>query len=158
MARIAVLDDVGARPARSRSERLDRERASRRVPVALIVEDDRSTLHLFRDVARDAGWEPVESTRLAHARAEIERRRPDLIILDDDLPDGRGGDLARELAEDPRFRDVAVVVCTAAHPIRQAEIADWAPVVAKPFDLDELLHVLHDAGRRFERDGGRAAG
>lgn len=46
------------------------------------------------------------------------------------------------LKEDPDMGDLPVVVCTAAHPKRQREIGRWAPVISKPFELDELEHHL----------------
>ncbi len=64
--------------------------------------------------------------------------RPSLIILDDNLPDGSGGDLARELCTDPRTSTVPLLVCTAATPPRCAEIGSWAPVLSKPFSLGDL--------------------
>jgi DNA-binding response OmpR family regulator len=77
------------------------------------------------------------------------------MILDDDLPDGRGGDLARELRADDRTADVPTLVCTAAHPMRQAEIGAWAPVVTKPFDLLEIESFLAAAARRDGPDSYR---
>ncbi len=68
-----------------------------------------------------------------------------LMILDDELPDGRGGDLVQELRSDPRLRDVSVIVCTAADPARQAEIGAWAPVLSKPFSLADLERYLQRA-------------
>jgi DNA-binding response OmpR family regulator len=87
-------------------------------------------------------------TRLLELRRSLDQARPELLILDDDLPDGRGGDLARDLREDRRMADVPTLVCTAAHPMRQAEINAWAPVVSKPFDLDEIENFLGAAARR----------
>jgi DNA-binding response OmpR family regulator len=98
-------------------------------------------------------------TRLRDFQGAIERETPDLIILDDDLPDGRGGDFARELRARERMRDVPLVVCTAAHPMRQAEITGWAPVIPKPFDLAQIDELLHAAARARRRGNqGQAAG
>jgi len=74
--------------------------------------------------------------------------KPSLLILDDDLPDGLGGDLARELRATERLADMPLVVCTAAHPIRRAEIGSWAPVISKPFDLVEIDAFLAVARSR----------
>ena len=41
-----------------------------------------------------------------------------------------------------------VVVCTAASPLRQAEIGAWAPVLNKPFDLSEIERFLQAAAQR----------
>lgn len=117
------------------------------------MDDDLPTLELLREVARESGWQTVGFTRLAPLRAALARRRPTFLIVDDDLPDGRGGDLVRDLRDDPRLDDVPLVVCTAAPPRRQAEITSWAPVLSKPFDLGEFEALLAAAARG---DGGRA--
>ena len=93
-------------------------RGPSRAPVLFAVDDDLATLDLLREIAREAGWTVHGFTRLGELRASLDRQRPNLLILDDDLPDGRGGDLARELREDARMTDVPLVVCTAAHPMR----------------------------------------
>jgi DNA-binding response OmpR family regulator len=113
------------------------------------VDDDASTLGLLCDIAQDAGWDARGFTRLREFRANLDSdSRPSLLILDDDLPDGSGGDLARDLRSDPRTADVPLLVCTAAHPIRQAEIGSWAPVISKPFDVGEIERFLQDAAHR----------
>jgi DNA-binding response OmpR family regulator len=123
-----------------------RDRAE--APVLFVVDDDLPTLELLRYVARESGWNSVGFTRLASLRAALERRLPTLLIVDDDLPDGRGGDLARDLRTDPRLEGVPLLVCTAAPATRLAEIGSWAPVVAKPFELGEIEAFLAAAVRR----------
>ena len=117
-------------------------------PVLFVVDDDLTTLELLRDVARASGWTSVGFTRLATLRAALDFRLPTLLIIDDDLPDGRGGDLARDLRADPRMDGVPLLVCTAAPSNRLAEIGSWAPVVSKPFGLGEIEEVLAAAVRR----------
>ena len=120
-------------------------------PVLFAVDDDVDTLELLCDIAQEAGWLAFGFSRLSELQAALDQRRPRLLILDDELADGRGGDLARTLREDPRMADVTLLVCTAAHPMRVAEIGAWAPVISKPFDLREIEHFLDVAGRREPR-------
>jgi DNA-binding response OmpR family regulator len=120
----------------------------------IAVEDDVATLDLLCEIAAEAGWFAMGFTRLSQLRASLDHEHPSLLIIDDDLPDGRGGDLARELRGDPRMTDVPVVVCTAAQPMRQAEIGSWAPVIPKPFDLDQIETILDAAARRHRGDAG----
>ena len=132
---------------------------ARRTRLAYVVDDDPSALALMCEIAQDAGWQCRGFTRLHHVTARLESEQPDVLILDDDLPDGSGGDLARQLREDPSTAGLPVVVCTGAHPMRRAEITSWAPVVAKPFRIEELERFLDSASRRL--GGGsehRAAG
>jgi DNA-binding response OmpR family regulator len=106
--------------------------------VLCIVDDDAPTVDLVRAVAEESGWVAYGFSRIAEVRGFLGRRRPALLILDDDLPDGRGGDLALELREDPTMADVRTVVCTAASPVRLREIGGFVPVVSKPFEISEI--------------------
>jgi len=151
-----VTDTTLDRPnPRDRVERSERASSS---PVVFVVDDDVSTLALLHDVAEASGWKARGFTRLREFDAELRVRRPDLVILDDDLPDGSGGDRARELGGDRRLDGVPILVCTAAHPMRQAEIGAWAPVISKPFDLGEVEHFLESVAGGRGRMGGQAAG
>jgi DNA-binding response OmpR family regulator len=123
-------------------------------PVLFVVDDDPSTLELLCEIARERGWMAHGFAHLAGLRRSLDEWKPTLLILDDDLPDGRGGDLARELHTDERTQDVPILVCTAAHPMRQAEIGAWAPVVSKPFDLAQIEAFLGVAARRHESSDG----
>jgi DNA-binding response OmpR family regulator len=119
-----------------------------RPPLLYVADDDVATLDLLCEIARDAGWDARGFTRISQLRATLGAATPTLLILDDDLPDGRGGDLARELRDDPHMVEVPLLVCTAAHPMRQAEIGLFAPVVSKPFDLSEIEAFLSAAARQ----------
>ena len=124
-----------------------------RAPTLFVVDDDVATLELLCEIGRDAGWAAHGFTRLEGLRASLEGTKPTLLILDDDLPDGRGGDLARQLREDQRLAETPILVCTAAHPMRVAEIGAWAPVISKPFDLDEIEAFLATAARQHHGSG-----
>ena len=119
-------------------------------PTLFVVDDDVATLELLCEIGRDAGWTARGFTCLAALQASLEEMKPTLLILDDDLPDGRGGDLARRLREDRRMAEIPILVCTAAHPMRAAEIGAWAPVILKPFDLAEIEAFLRAAARSHE--------
>lgn len=120
--------------------------------LAYVVEDDAATLGLLGDLLEDDGWEVRLFTHLGRFRRAIRERVPDLVMLDDELPDGRGGDEAQQLREGKATRQVPIVFCTAAPPARRREIGRIGAVLAKPFDLDGLDRLLHDL-----RDGrGRA--
>ena len=136
-------------------ERQDASLTDSHGPVLFAVDDDVLTLELLCEIAQEAGWAAFGFTRLGELQAALDQRRPRVLILDDDLVDGRGGDLARELREDPRMADVTLLVCTAAHPMRVAEIGGWAPVISKPFDLREIEAFLDAAGRQASGEGAR---
>lgn len=111
-------------------------------PPAYVVEDDVMMLRLLSELAVSAGLEPLPFTRLSSARRALRERLPAVLLVDDDLPDGRGADLVRDLRADPRTRGVRVIVCTSAGERRRREIARLAPVVRKPFAIAEMEEAL----------------
>jgi CheY-like chemotaxis protein len=131
---------ITMRGADARYERPSARPGARR-PI-FVVDDDSASLRLLGDLAEEAGWEPSSFTTLGQVREALDESRPDVMVLDDDLPDGRGGDLARELRSDPATRDIHVVVCTAADVRRRTEISAFVPVIAKPFDVGELERLI----------------
>jgi DNA-binding response OmpR family regulator len=145
---MSIVEDQTASPA-------GRARSRPHAPLLYVVDDDDATVELLCAVAEDAGWEALGFSRLAPLRAALSARSPSLLILDDELPDGRGGDLAKELRKDSRMRDVPLLVCTGAQPMRVAEIGGWAPVVAKPFDLVQIDRFLASAARHSARGTGQ---
>ena len=136
------------RPTTNTAEHHTQERADSTRPVLFAVEDDPSTLALLREVAADAGWAAHGFSELAEFERAVERSVPDFVILDDDLPDGSGGDCARDMRRDRRLRDVPIVVFTGASPPRSALISTWAPVLRKPFGLTEIERILSWAARK----------
>lgn len=127
--------------------RHDQTGEGRATPCAFLVEDDPWTLRLLTDLAESAGLQANAFTRLSTAREALRERVPSLLLVDDDLPDGQGAELVREVRSDPRTRHVRVVFCTAADAARRREIEALAPVISKPFGLGEMEHVLSEAAR-----------
>ena len=111
-------------------------------PRAFVVEDDIQTQRLLAELIASKGLEPVAFSRISSARRALNERPPQVMVVDDDLPDGTGTELVRELRQDPRLRDVRVLFCTAADSDRRREIACLAPVIAKPFRLNEMERAL----------------
>jgi DNA-binding response OmpR family regulator len=113
-----------------------------RRPHAFVIEDDVHTLRLLTELVASTGLEPIPFTRISSARRALRERVPAVIVVDDDLPDGRGLELVRELRANPRARHVKVLFCTAAEPARRQEIARLAPVIGKPFRLNDIERAL----------------
>ncbi|HSH17700.1 MAG TPA: response regulator, partial [Verrucomicrobiae bacterium] len=59
----------------------------------LVVEDDPAFRSMVAQLIASLGGDVREAGNVADAQTEFERRRPDLILLDNHLPDGRGYEL-----------------------------------------------------------------
>ncbi len=117
----------------------------RTVRRAFVVDDDPATRRLLGEVVADLGWQAERFASLGAVRAALRREQPDLVILDDDLPDGTGGDFAVELRANAHLRSLPIIFCTAAALPRRREIGRIAPVLGKPFDLATLERMLEEA-------------
>jgi len=116
-----------------------------RRPRAFVIEDDVHTQRLLVELLAARGLEPRAFTRISSAMRALRERPPAVMIVDDELPDGRGAELVEELRGDPRFADVSFLFCTAAEPARRREISRLAPVIPKPFLLREVEQAIAEA-------------
>jgi len=132
----------------TRSQGLQRTDHHRR--RALVLEDDPALQRLLRELIAASGWQAEGVRRLASARRSVRDRPPDLMLIDDNLPDGRGGDLAQELRDGPATESIPVIFCTSADAARCREVAHLGPVVEKPFRLRDLEEALAQVERGMD--------
>lgn len=118
----------------------------------LVVEDDRATSDLLRDVVEGAGlrFVPANEGHLAISIAVEER--PQVITLDLGLPDTDGHAVLHRLLSDERTRQIPIVVVTGYRRYLPADDYDrLAAVVDKPFDVDHLSQVLRNLVGAWEQ-------
>ncbi len=81
--------------------------------TVMIVEDNELNMKLFHDLLEAHGYKTVE-TRSGVEAVELARaHRPDLIIMDIQLPEISGLDVTRKLKADPELKSIPVVAVTA---------------------------------------------
>ncbi len=117
--------------------------AARRKTV-LVVEDDRATSALLRDVVEEQGLRFVPANE-GHLALELARdERPSVITLDLDLPDTDGHSVLHRLLADERTRGIPIVVVTGhARFLPDGDCHRVAGVLEKPLDVDDLTRLLH---------------
>ena len=67
---------------------------------------------------------------------------PDLIVLDQRLPDEYGSTIAHSLRERPQYRDIPLLFVTAIDDEEASRLEVIAPVVRKPFDFTEFVNAV----------------
>jgi CheY-like chemotaxis protein len=103
----------------------------------LVVDDNALNLKLLRRVLELDGHDVVGADCLAAAERAAAVRRPALIVLDLQLPDGDGLELARQLKRAPETASCLIVACTAGAmkgDEEQALAAGCDAYVSKPID------------------------
>jgi DNA-binding response OmpR family regulator len=125
----------------------------------IVVVDDTEMLLIFvEDVLATAepDWQMTTATSGGEGLREIERVKPDLVLLDYSLPDFNGDEVCRRLLENERTADVPVLMMSGHVQQMEATAARFRNVVAtieKPFLSDALV----DRVRRTLADGKRIA-
>ena len=110
------------------------------------VEDNPTNIEVMRGVLAQRAQIRLETSTLGlDGLAAIRARRPDLILLDMQLPDIPGIELLRHLKQDDALSGIPVVVVSAdatpAH-VEQALVAGAARYVTKPVDLGSFLQIV----------------
>ena len=125
-----------------------------RVAHVLVVEDEVDYRDIVCEFLRDAGHQVMAVGDVASAREAIRARRPDVAVLDLQLPDGSGFDVATELAAASGLTPIPVIACSGDHESLIIARGDhrFAGVFPKPCSLADLVEAVGRALR-----GGTAA-
>jgi two-component system cell cycle response regulator DivK len=81
--------------------------------TVLIVEDNELNMKLFRDLLEAHGYQTVGTNKGIEALDLVRRHRPDLILMDIQLPEVSGLDVTRWIKNDPDLQSIPVVAVTA---------------------------------------------
>jgi two-component system cell cycle response regulator DivK len=111
----------------------------------LVVEDQEDNRRIIRDLLTSAGYELIEALdgEAGVSLAKIER--PDLILMDIQLPILDGYEATRRIKADPDLRAIPIVVVTSyalSGDDQKAIAAGCDAYVAKPFSPRELLATI----------------
>ncbi len=108
----------------------------------LIVDDTPTNLAVISEALSDAGFETAVATSGERALKQIERRSPDLILLDIMMPGIDGFETCRRLKADPRYEEIPIIFMTALADVNSKVLGfDLGAVdyITKPFQEREVL-------------------
>ena len=109
----------------------------------LLVDDDPALRTLLRTTFEVADVDVVEAQSAEAARRRIRAARPNVIVLDVNMPGTTGLELCAELKADPRTSDIPIILLTGSTggTSAAAKRAGADAFVRKPFSPLELLAV-----------------
>ena len=140
-------------PLFSKESRMSTATMSKPVEV-LLVEDNPGDVRLTQEALRESlvavhlsvARDGVEALDFLHKRDTFTNApRPDLILLDLNLPRKNGREVLSEIKQDPELRRIPVLVMTtsrAEQDIQKAYALNANCYITKPMDLDEFLRVV----------------
>jgi PleD family two-component response regulator len=125
----------------------------------LLVADDNEDMRLMlRDLFRASGHEVAVVADGLEALASIKDREPDLVVLDNSMPNMTGLEVCRRLKENPFTARIPVLMLTAQSGVEnkvEGFTAGADEYLAKPFDPRELRVRVSALLRLVQREGDR---
>ena len=111
----------------------------------LLVEDNPVNRRLAEFLLRSQGYQVRAATNAQEAFDTIKAERPDLILMDVQLPGMDGLEATRKLKEEPTTRDIPVVAVTSyamKGDREKALAAGCAGYITKPIDKDTFVREV----------------
>jgi len=108
----------------------------------LVVEDQEDNRQILRDLLSSAGFRMIEAHDGQQALTVARSERPDLILMDIQLPIVDGYEATRNIKRDPELRHIPVIAVTSyalSGDEKKALEAGCNAYVAKPFSTRYLL-------------------
>ena len=113
----------------------------------LVVEDQEDARRILRDLLSRAGFDLIEAENGEDAVASAQTNRPDLILMDIQLPLLDGYEATRRIKADPDLKAIPIIVVTSyalSGDEEKARRAGCDDYVAKPFSPRQLLAKIKE--------------
>lgn len=121
--------------------------------TVLIVEDNELNMKLFNDLLEAHGYITIKTADGVQAIELARQHRPNLILMDIQLPEVSGLDVTRWLKEDDELKSIPVVAVTAfamkgdEERIRQGGCEAY---LSKPISVTKFLETVRTYARDSE--------
>ncbi|WP_219222865.1 response regulator [Pedobacter antarcticus] len=108
-----------------------------------IFDDNSDILELCTFILEDAGYEIKTSSTSNDIIDQVTAYTPDIIFMDNWLPDVGGIDATRELKSHPTLKTIPVIYFSANNDVMAlADQAGADGYLSKPFDIEELENII----------------
>ncbi|MBP1599148.1 MAG: response regulator [Acidobacteria bacterium] len=115
--------------------------------VILVIEDQEDNRRIMRDLLTTKGYDVIESVDGLDGVKTAETRRPDLILMDIQLPGIDGYEATRRIKANPEIRGTPIIVVT-SYALSGDDVkafqAGCDAYMAKPFSPRELLAKVRE--------------
>lgn len=112
----------------------------------LIIEDNTSFAALVHSQLQKVGFEAMVAPDAMLGTKEVNRWRPDLVLLDLMLPAGGGVSVLRNMRQSIYMKNVPVLVITGSDdPALRKQILELGvnSILQKPYKPQELIDLIH---------------
>ena len=115
--------------------------------LILVVEDQEDNRRIMRDLLSSVGYEVIEAVTGEEGVVAADTHRPDLILMDIQLPGLDGYEATRQIKANPELEHIPIIVVTSyalsGDDVKAFE-AGCNAYVSKPFSPRELLAKIRE--------------
>jgi adenylate cyclase len=112
------------------------------MPHALIVDDEPDAVAWMSEVVQAEGYTVATADSLRHARAQLVRQTPDVLLTDLKLPDGLGTDLVRDLDAPAQVEVVVITGHASVDSAIEAVRIGATDYLTKPVERARLMQLV----------------
>ena len=109
--------------------------------TVLVVDDEADVRTFLTAVLKKGGYEAVTACNGAEALEAVRDKKPDLVILDLQMPEKTGTEFYRHLTKDKSLSDIPIIVVSGLAG-RHLAIRKPVAVFDKPINPDEFLEAV----------------
>lgn len=110
----------------------------------LIFDDDIDILSICSYILEELGWEVHTSTNCNNIVEKVRNVTPDVILMDNWIPDTGGIVATQTLKNDKELKNIPVIYFSANNDIQSlAKQAGADSYLEKPFDIEELENIIN---------------
>lgn len=111
----------------------------------LLVDDTRLNRELAKDILDADGYKVIEAVNGKEAIDNARQNKPDIILLDIELPDISGWEVIKIIKEDLQNQHIPIVALTALSQSDEQKdflAAGFAGYIPKPFDIKSFTQMV----------------
>ncbi|MCP4600464.1 MAG: response regulator [Proteobacteria bacterium] len=110
----------------------------------LVVDDERDVVEFLRDLLEDNGYSVEVAYDGVGAMEQVLRQRPDLILLDLQMPEETGTGFYRKLHNKRELKDIPIIIVSGLAG-RNLAVTKSVTVIDKPPEEIEILEEVRKA-------------
>ncbi|HSX40386.1 MAG TPA: response regulator [Candidatus Saccharimonadales bacterium] len=109
----------------------------------LVADDDPAIVDAIQMILEDEGFD-VETTVNGETVGKMNKRHPDLLLLDIWMSGQDGREIAKRLKHEKKTKNIPIILISATKDIeKSAKEAGADNFLAKPFEIQDLLKIVH---------------
>ena len=111
----------------------------------LLVDDTRLNRELAKEFLERKGYQVLEAVCGKEGIEKARQNKPDIILLDIELPDMNGLEVIKVIKKDPEINPIPVVAFTGYNQHEEQEnflAAGFAGFISKPFDIQTFPQMV----------------